>query len=171
MATPDWNRIQELFHQACELDEPERSAFLDGECGDRKDERRLVERLLRRDADPAKLLDAEPGQLASLLVDTRDELPKSIGPYVVDRLIGRGGMGVVVLAERPDLPRKVALKLVRDRWLGSAAIQHSKREQAALARLQHPHIARLLDVGTADDGTPYLTMDYVDGKQVTDYCA
>ena len=170
MAEPDWTRIQDLFHQACELDEPERSAFLDEACGDREDERRLVEKMLESDAEPPDLLRAEPGQLATLLIDRTDDLPERIGPYAVERLIGRGGMGIVVLAERPDLPRKVALKLVRDRWVGSEAARRFKREESVLARLQHPHIARLLDAGTTDDGTPYLTMDYVDGKPVTEYC-
>lgn len=171
MAEPDWIRIQELFHRATELKEPERTSFLARACEDNIEERRLVEKMLERDAGPLRLLDAEPGQLATLLIDAPDDLPQRVGPYVVDRLIGRGGMGVVVLAERPDLPRKVALKLLRDRWLGSDAIQRFKREQAVLARLQHPNIARLLNAGTADDGTPYLTIDYVDGEPVTEYCA
>jgi serine/threonine-protein kinase len=114
----DWKQIQALFDQAVELSPDARSDYLDEACGEDQGQRRVIEKMLKADAAPPSLLDAEPGELATLLPEDDDELPTHIGPYQVEKLIGRGGMGIVLLAHRPDLPRKVALKLVRDRWVG-----------------------------------------------------
>ncbi|PEN14460.1 hypothetical protein CRI94_05390 [Longibacter salinarum] len=95
-----------------------------------------------------------------------------VGPYRVEKLIGRGGMGEVYLAERDDgtYQQKVALKLVRVQGLRGGEIEaRFQRERQILATLRHENIARLLDGGVTDRGRPYLVMEYVDGKTITTY--
>src|SRR5262245_24350126 len=94
------------------------------------------------------------------------------GPYRVVRPLGQGGMGAVWLAERADglFSRQIALKLVHPSLLGSPAGERFARERAILAGLNHPHITSLLDAGVADNGQPYLAIEYVDGVPLTHWC-
>jgi tetratricopeptide (TPR) repeat protein/predicted Ser/Thr protein kinase len=95
-----------------------------------------------------------------------------VGAWRVLRVIGRGGMGEVYLAERGDasFDKQVALKLVQG-MLTPAARQRFTAEKQALARLEHPHIARLIDAGESDVGWPYLVMEYVDGTPLDETLA
>jgi serine/threonine protein kinase len=97
---------------------------------------------------------------------------RRFGPYRVLRLLGQGGMGSVWLAERADglFARQVALKLVHASLAGRALAERFARERSILAALEHPHIARLLDAGVAEDGQPYLAIEYVEGTPLTAYC-
>jgi tetratricopeptide (TPR) repeat protein len=97
---------------------------------------------------------------------------RRFGPYRVLRLLGQGGMGSVWLAERADglFARQVALKLVHASLAGRALAERFARERSILAALEHPHIARLLDAGVAEDGQPYLAIEYVEGAPLTAYC-
>src|SRR5262245_5799649 len=79
-------------------------------------------------------------------------------------------MGIVYLAERPDLGSIVAIKILRDGWLSPARRRRFAAEQRTLARLNHPGIARLYDAHTLPDGTPWLVMEYVDGLPLVEYC-
>lgn len=102
------------------------------------------------------------------------ELPAGarVGTWRVVRVIGRGGMGDVYLAERADasFDKQVALKLVQG-IMTPAAHMRFEAEKQALARLEHPHIARLIDAGETEHGWPYLVMEYVDGQQIDLYLA
>lgn len=95
-----------------------------------------------------------------------------VGPYRLERLLGEGGMGQVWLAARADglYQRRVALKLLRPGLTDSNLRLRFSRERQILARLAHPHIARLLDAGISTDGLPYLALEYVEGEPITDYC-
>lgn len=97
---------------------------------------------------------------------------RHFGPYRVVSPLGHGGMGSVWLAERADgvFDRKVALKLVHPALMGGRATERFAREREILAGLMHPNIARLLDAGFADDGQPYLALEYVEGVPITSYC-
>ena len=105
---------------------------------------------------------------------------REVGPYRIVRLLGRGGMGTVYLAERDDLGRRVALKVLRDGPSGSALEGRFLLERRILARLEHPGIARLYDAGVArvsgsgGDGAaeevPYFAMEYVEGQPIDRYC-
>ena len=118
----------------------------------------------------------EPAWLARWADPAEDEaavIGQTIGAYRTIRLLGRGGMGVVLLAERIDgqFEKQVALKLLRS-GLGSADIQRRfLRERQILARLDHPNIARLLDGGVSADGRPYFVMEYVEGSPIDESCA
>ena len=90
-------------------------------------------------------------------------LPKQIGPYLIEEPLGSGGMGCVFRAQHSKLKRTVALKLLpANRWANSAAIARFEREMEAIGTLDHPHIVRASDAGE-DNGMHYLVMEYVDG--------
>lgn len=95
-----------------------------------------------------------------------------VGPYRLLGPLGEGGMGEVWLAERCDglYQRQVALKLLRSGVADPGLRQRFGRERQILARLQHPHLAQLLDAGVDQHGQPYLALDYVEGEPISDYC-
>lgn len=95
-----------------------------------------------------------------------------IGPYKLERMLGEGGMGQVWLASRADglYQRRVALKLLRPGLADPNLRLRFTRERQILARLGHPHIARLLDAGISSDNQPYLALEYVEGEPITDWC-
>jgi tetratricopeptide (TPR) repeat protein len=167
---PTWSRIGEIFHAALEVPGEERDAFLARECGDDAtlldevvamlgahagETRLVVEDRLLAEGDPAERL-----------------IGRTIGAYRLVGLLGRGGMGDVYLAERDDdqYERRVAFKLLRPGVGGRAGDQRFRRERQILAQLEHPNIATLLDGGVADDGRPYLVVQYVDGEPITEWC-
>src|SRR5262249_51816109 len=96
-----------------------------------------------------------------------------IGAFVIERELGRGGMGSVFLAHRADgsVEQKVAIKLIRPEQLDAHTLARFRLERQVLALLKHPHIGALLDLGELDDGTPYVVMEYVEGEPITAYCA
>src|SRR6202790_116152 len=95
-----------------------------------------------------------------------------IGPYTLERELGRGGMSEVWLATRSDgtLTRQIALKLPYAHLLAGSQRQRFERERDILAALSHPHVAVLFDAGVSDDGHPYLAMEWIDGIPITRYC-
>ena len=96
---------------------------------------------------------------------------RRIGPYRIARLLGEGGMGTVFEAEQLEpVHRKVALKLIKHGMDSNQVLARFESERQALALMNHPNIARVLDMGSTDDGRPYFVMDYVAGLPITDYC-
>ena len=104
--------------------------------------------------------------------DTGEAKGSIVGRYRLLEPIGRGGMGTVWLAERADgqFEHRVAVKLVKRGMDTDEVIARFRRERQILARLEHPNIARLIDGGVADDGRPFLVMEYFDGVPITTYC-
>ncbi len=103
----------------------------------------------------------------------RDEtdLPERIGPYRIHSVIGEGGMGVVYRAEqRQPVRRQVALKLIKPGMDSKAIIARFEAERQALALMDHPHIAQVLEAGTSEDRRPYFVMEYIPGTPITRYC-
>jgi len=94
-----------------------------------------------------------------------------LGVYRVTGVIGRGGMSTVYRAERADgqFEQVVAIKLLR-RVLGTDAVRRFRAERQILASLDHPHVARVLDGGTTENGQPYLVIEHVEGRPITTYC-
>jgi serine/threonine-protein kinase len=171
--TPErWRSIREIFAGALEEPAgPARGAFLERACAGEAELRAEVEAMLAADAASASILDASPEELASAvrLDGGAGRGGRVIGPYRVLREIGRGGMGTVYLAEREDVQKRVALKVVRGELGAPEKLERFLLERRILARLEHPGIARLLDAGVTDDGTPWFAMEYVDGEPLTDY--
>ena len=95
-----------------------------------------------------------------------------VGPFRLAERLGQGGMGEVFLGERVDghFEQRVAVKLLRSGFATPEAIARFRSEREILARLQHGHIARLLDGGLTEDGLPYLAMEYVKGEGITQFC-
>lgn len=95
-----------------------------------------------------------------------------LGPYRIARLLGEGGMGAVYLAEQLEpIQRTVALKLIRDQLRGGLAEAYFLVERQALARMDHPAIAKVYDAGTTPEGYPYFAMEWIDGPSLAAYCA
>ena len=102
---------------------------------------------------------------------TPADQPDWIGPYRVIRTLGEGGMGTVYLAEQEKpIRRRLAVKVVRSGLDTRGVLARFEAERQALARMEHPSIARVLEAGEMPDGNPYFTMEYVDGPSITDYC-
>ncbi len=96
---------------------------------------------------------------------------EGIGPYRLVREIGEGGMGVVFLAEQErPVRRRVALKLIRPGMDTGRVVARFELERQALALMEHPNIARVLDAGATGDGRPFFVMELVDGIALTQYC-
>jgi serine/threonine protein kinase len=96
---------------------------------------------------------------------------RRIGPYRVSQVLGRGGMGAVYLAAREDgvYDKPVALKLIKRGMDTDEVVRHFRQERRILSRLDHPHIARLLDGGTTDDGLPFFVMEHVEGRPLLEH--
>ena len=168
-----WETISSVFAHALERPEGERLSFVAEACGSDADLRREVEALLARQQEADAFFDAFAETITPERIHTapQDLSGKVIGPYRLTRLLGRGGMGVVYLAERNEggFEQRVALKLL-PYGVSHEHVQRFQAERQMLARLKHPHIARLLDGGLTEDGTPYFVMDFVDGVPLTTYC-
>jgi eukaryotic-like serine/threonine-protein kinase len=173
MDSAHWQRIQELFHGAADLSEPERLSYLKSQCGDDKQLMAEVQALLLEDSQGASLLDHDVAQVAHQILDeggARAMASVKFGPYRILEVLGEGGMGVVFLAEREDLGSRVAIKVLRDAWLSPARRERFSSEQRTLAQLNHPSIARLYDADTLADGTPWFVMEYVEGVPLNRHC-
>ncbi len=97
--------------------------------------------------------------------------PERIGPFRILEVLGEGGMGTVYLAEQSEpIERRVALKVIRSGLDSEQVLSRFRGEQRALARMEHPHIARVLEGGVTDGGQPYFVMEYVAGTTITRYC-
>lgn len=168
--TPErWQRVKALFAAAGDLAEPERAAWLERACGDDISLRAEVESLLAAHATEESILDqpavARMARDAALAAD--DPWPgRRIGPYEIVALIGHGGMSDVYRARRVDAEydKEVAIKLVPGGTHARFVVQRFRAERQILANLEHPNIARLIDGGATDDGTPYLVMELVQGE-------
>lgn len=170
-----WERIQDIFCAALEMDPAARSHFLDGACGEDSNLRIEVEKFLRSlDTEDDVLAEAIGAEAARVFVPkTAFEPGRAIGPYQLIRRIGQGGMGSVYLAARADrqYEQQVAIKLLRSETRANPElIRRFRTERQILAALDHPNIAHLLDGGITEDGTPYLVMQYVDGVGIDEYC-
>src|SRR5262245_34930042 len=98
------------------------------------------------------------------------QAPSQIGPYRVLELLGAGGMGEVYKTEqRSPIKRVVAVKIIKLGFDSREVIARFESERQALARMDHPHVARVLDAGTSETGRSYFVMEYVPGKPITEF--
>jgi serine/threonine protein kinase len=175
-----WNTISKLLDEALDLEPVARTAWLERLQISDPEIATSVQQLLAAHAtsETADVLASLPsienltgtssGQKSQPGLNAGDR----IGPYLLKRELGAGGMADVWLAKRADgaFARDVALKIPRiNRMRRDLAIRFS-RERDILARLEHPHIARLYDAGVTEDGLPYLAMEFVDGEPIATYC-
>ena len=163
-----------IFNVARNITSPEeRAKYLDHACGD---DRRLLDRitsLLRAYEEQESFLESPPPVAAPTLdLPLITEKPGTeIGPYKLLQEIGEGGMGVVYMAEqREPVERRVALKIIKPGMDTRQVIARFEAERQALAMMDHPNIAKVLDAGTTDSGRPYFVMELVNGIPITQYC-
>ena len=164
-------RLRQIFEAALERDPADVSAFLDTACGSDRALRDEVEQLLAAHTTKSAWIDHP---LAPGANGTETSLQGvNVGPYEIVREIGSGGMGTVYLAARTigKVQQHLALKVARPGLIANAdIIRRFEHEREILASLDHPNIARLLDIGSTAEGIPYLVMDYVDGEPIDEYC-
>jgi serine/threonine protein kinase/WD40 repeat protein len=168
---------RELFESALELPPEDRGAFLDGACGPDAALRQRLEALLSKHEQAGSFLEepAVPAPAAfgaTAVHPPITEGPRTvIGPYRLMEQIGEGGFGLVFVAEQQDpVRRKVALKVIKPGMDTREVIARFEAERQALALMDHPNIAKVLDAGATDSGRPYFVMELVKGVPITDYC-
>jgi serine/threonine protein kinase/tetratricopeptide (TPR) repeat protein len=146
----------------------ERNAFLNESCSESGQKEHLLA-LLEAEAKLGTFLESPARPTVSARVD---EGPGTIiGPYKLLEQIGEGGMGVVFMAEQTrTVRRKVAIKVIKPGMDTRQVIARFEAERQALALMEHPNIARVLDAGTTDSGRPYFVMELVRGVPITDFC-
>ncbi len=185
MVTP-FQRIEALFLEAADLAAEELQPWLENlESHESETVVAEVRRMLRADADGGTRLEASIEDAAALVSAGESihgllsaEMPEEpqpgrrLGAYRLVRELGRGGMSTVFLATRSDqeFEQTVAVKVVRQGLVGPDLAKRLLAERQILARLSHPNIARLLDGGTTEDGTPFFVMEVIDGKPIDRYC-
>lgn len=152
----------------------ERERFLRFACRGEPALLRRIEALVALSSTADDFFEFEPQVAAGeAALDTRsgEGLGVAVGRYALIERIGAGGCGVVYLAEQLEpVRRKVALKIIRLGLESPEAVARFEAERQALASMNHPNIARILDAGTTDTGRPYYVMELVDGETITSYC-
>jgi len=162
-----------VFDHALELESPsEREAYLDQACAAAPELRKNVAALLAAYREAGSFLEAGPTGLAGTVDQPVTERPGTvIGPYKLLQQIGEGGMGTVYMAEQSyPVQRKVALKVIKAGMDSGQVIARFEAERQALALMDHPNIAKVLDAGTTAAGRPFFVMELVKGVPITTYC-
>jgi serine/threonine protein kinase len=184
-------RAEEVYYAALDIkSSDERRAFLDRACAGDLNLRSMVETMLDSQSDVERFfLDSVPAlkpsvEICQSLVDASDsgkndaaessadlEMGTRIGPYKLLQKIGEGGCGIVFMAEQ-EVPvrRRVAVKVIKLGMDTKSVIARFEAERQALAMMDHPNIARVLDAGATETGRPYFVMELVRGIKITAYC-
>jgi serine/threonine protein kinase/WD40 repeat protein len=159
--------LRAIFCAALDRNTPERAGYLDEACHGNPELRRRVEALLQAHQEATGFLQ-EPAEKPVLAGERPGTV---IGPYKLRELIGEGGMGLVFVAEQTQpVRRKVALKIIRPGMGSRDVIARFEAERQALALMDHPNIARVLDAGTTASGQPYFVMELVRGVSIVEHC-
>jgi serine/threonine protein kinase len=165
---------EDIFHKAIEIaDIKERAAYLNKTCRGNEKLRADVEELLKAHEQAGDFLDLPAvGPNATLESSPLTEGPGTIiGRYKLLQLIGEGGFGVVYMADQQEpVRRKVALKIIKLGMDTKQVMARFEAERQALAMMDHPNIAKVLDGGASDTGRPYFVMELVKGVPITEYC-
>ena len=176
MPQPSEHEI-EVFNIALELPPRERAAYLDRACAGDVALRQRVEELLKATEESCACLEGSdavppgPGGTVRFTLVPSEKAGDRIGRYKLLQQIGEGGCGVVYMAEQEEpVRRRVALKVIKLGMDTKSVIARFEAERQALALMDHPNIARVLDAGATDTGRPYFVMELVRGIKITDYC-
>ncbi|MEM8668487.1 MAG: WD40 repeat domain-containing serine/threonine-protein kinase [Planctomycetota bacterium] len=183
MTPQEYDKIQAIFLQLREVPKPDRAEALDSMEPDLRAE---VESLLSCDdhcegfleTQPTDSIVIEPGSVGSPSVSevteeqkTIHEPTREVGPYRLLQTIGEGGFGTVYMAEQTEpVRRKVAIKWIKPGMDSKQVLARFDAERQALAMMNHPSIATVLDGGTSPDGAPYFVMELVRGIPINDFC-
>lgn len=175
-------QAKEIFWRALDQ-QGDVEAFLRDACGDDAQLQNRVQQLLKAHRDAGDFLidkpldeTADSGRPASNEITRSVDVPdakqaEQIGPYKLLEQIGQGGMGSVWVAKQSEpIKRKVAIKLIKAGMDSGQVLARFEAERQALAMMDHPNIARVLDGGVTEQGRPYFAMEYVKGVPLTEYC-
>jgi serine/threonine protein kinase/WD40 repeat protein len=178
---PNAQRVRDVFVAAVDLPPDQWQAFLKQTCAGDDDLLRQVSKLLEVHQQPGSFLDQPVAhvQAAGVLEPAGNGVATAvqegqgtrIGPYELLERIGEGGMGEVWMAEqREPIQRKIALKIIKAGMDTRSVVARFRAERQALALMDHPNIAKVLDAGATESGRPYFVMELVHGVPITDYC-
>jgi tetratricopeptide (TPR) repeat protein len=173
---PDqFQRLDALYDAAAALDPADRGQFIEQNCADDEEVRRALLDAFGADARSGltEVVQRAAAVATTSAADTDTTWAgRRLGPYRIERPLGHGGMGAVYLAIRDDseFHKQVAIKTLKFELESGPAVARFRQERQILAHLEHPNIARLLDGGTAEHGTPYIALEYIDGVQIIDWC-
>ncbi|MCU0963333.1 MAG: protein kinase, partial [Pirellulaceae bacterium] len=168
---PDELAIFRIAHsiQSAEL----REAYLRQMCRDDASVRDRVVQLLEASQEDPAFLEIPPTGVGPTVefVSITERPGTQIGPYQLVEELGDGGMGIVYrAAQREPIQREVALKIIKPGMDTQEVLARFQAEEQALARMDHPHVAKVLDAGRTDSGRPYFVMELVHGVTITQYC-
>lgn len=190
-------QLREIYLQAIDIpNAADREAYLDQACGASTPVRQQVDKLLSKAEQPARPLLQKAvvsGSVELYIEETNFSNPEAIGgrdqtdeptrrltdlakhpmigPYKLLEELGHGGMGTVYMAQQTErVKRKVALKVIKPGMDTREVIARFEAERQALAMMDHPNIAHVLDGGTTQEGRPYFVMELVRGVPITNYC-
>jgi serine/threonine protein kinase/tetratricopeptide (TPR) repeat protein len=170
MSNSDRTSLDDILQRAQTLPPDQRLQFVREAC--QSDEGLFADAITRMSGFAADYEEGADSSGDEAQAQREELVGQVIGPYRLVRSLGSGGMGEVFLADRADAQfhQQVAIKLVRQGLLSRHVRGRLRLERQILATLNHPNIARLLDGGTLEDGTPYIVMEYVDGEPIDSYC-
>ena len=172
MSSAEFQRLRKTFEQLLAAPQQERTAILSemsvaepGFAGE-------LQRMLAAHSQPDSLLDQPMVPSVDSLPPPATRTGSRVGPYILEKELGRGGMGVVYQATRADgtFQRRVAIKILRGDRNAGVFLDRFQQERQILGQLNHPHIAAILEGGTTPEGEPYFVMEYVEGVPLTAYC-
>ena len=184
-------RAEDIYYSALQINAPEQcKVFLDEACTGDSGLRAVVDKLLASKSHSEKFfqegwvghlpvkelsqfLEETPGLADNIYALGKEDefLGKLIGPYKLLQRIGEGGCGVVYMADQEKpVRRRVALKVIKLGMDTKSVVARFEAERQALALMDHPNIARVLDAGATDTGRPYFVMELVRGVMITEYC-
>ena len=167
---PSWARVKEVLGLALEVPPGERSALLDALCAGEPEVRAEVESFLSAESAAAPFYDRLAAGALGHVEPVDPHIGSHVGPFLIERLIGHGGMGAVYLARRTDdFEQSVAIKMIRRGMDSELVVRRFRHERQILASLNHPHIARLFDGGSVPEGLPYFVMEHVAGTPIDRY--
>ncbi len=163
---------EEIFKVACDIESPKTQAiYLKHVCGDNLELYNRVVTLLQAREDQPDFLDLPVTAIVLADEPTIEQVGGRIGHYKLLQELGEGGMGVVFMAEQKEpVERRVALKVIKPGMDSRQVIARFEAERQALAMMDHPGIAKVLDAGTTDSGRPFFVMELVRGVPITEYC-
>jgi len=172
MNANEFQRVKTLFDELAELPHARRLQRLQHDAAIGETTRRHLRALFEADASLADMT-ARPALGETRPLTQSAWIGERVGAFLIERELGRGGMGSVFLAHRADgsVEQKVAVKLIRPEQLDEHTLARFRLERQVLALLKHPHVASMLDLGELEGGIPYVVMEYVDGTPITAYCA
>ncbi len=162
--------IRRIFNEVSDLPPAERAPALDRLCANSPELRAQIDSLLNSHDSDAFL--SNPTVSAPTQISPGTQGPGAIiGPYKLLQMIGEGGFGIVYMAEQQQpVRRKVALKIIKLGMDTRQVIARFEAERQALAMMEHPNIAKVLDAGATELGRPYFVMELVRGIPITEYC-